>query len=108
MTDKQAAKAKAAERARLKAKKAADRDRGERAKRLLEDPLFKEAFEKIDAAIVEGWRTSNGNDHEGRHNAYLMQRLLKNLKEQFAQIVRTGDAAGKELLMLEKENANAS
>ncbi|BAQ16920.1 hypothetical protein [Methyloceanibacter caenitepidi] len=78
-------------------------NRGAQASAIINHPLFNEAFEKMEARILEGWKESAAEDHEGRHNAYLMQRLLANLKEQFEHCVRTGDAASKQLLQIEKE-----
>ncbi|HAM59608.1 MAG TPA: hypothetical protein DCQ64_31035 [Candidatus Rokubacteria bacterium] len=86
-------------------------DRGARAKRLLDDELVREAFGKIGAAVQAGWENSEAGDHEGRHNAYLMHRLLKNFKAAFERIVITGGDAQKELLRIEatkkRRSANA-
>lgn len=79
-------------------------DRGQRAERVLNDPLVKEAFDKIRDEIVEAWENSDADDDRGRHNAYLLQRLLRNFESQFKQIVRTGEAAKRELLEIEKES----
>jgi hypothetical protein len=79
------------------------RERGERARRILEDPLVIEAFASIARTIEDGWKNSEADDHAGRHNAYLMHRLLENFRDHFARLVRTGDAAAKQLLAIEKE-----
>lgn len=79
-------------------------DRGERANRILAEPLVKEAFDKIRAEIIEAWENSAADDERGRHNAYLLQRLLRNFESHFKQIVRTGEAAKRELLEIEKES----
>ena len=78
-------------------------DRGDRAKRLLENELLKEAFDEIERVIEEGWKDSAGHEHEQRQNAYLMHRLLQNFKGHFEQLVRTGDHARKELLKLKEK-----
>jgi hypothetical protein len=75
-------------------------ERGDRAKRLLENELLVEAFEKIEADILDKWQNSAADEKEQRDNAYLMHRLLQNLKAQIKQIVITGDGATKELLRL--------
>jgi len=82
-------------------------ERGERARRLIGDDLFLEAFEKIGAEIRAGWENSGAGDHEGRHNAYLMIRLLKNVRGHFEQIALTGKQARGELLRIDavKESA---
>lgn len=73
-------------------------DRGERAKRILENDLVIEAFKKMEEDIIQGWKNTAPNDDKGRHNAYLLDRLLKNFKLQFEQYLITGKAAQKELL----------
>lgn len=73
-------------------------DRGERAKRVLENELVIEAFEKMEKDIIEGWKKTAPDDDRGRHNAYLLDRLLRNFKAQFEQYLITGKAAQKELL----------
>lgn len=79
-------------------------DRGERAERILAEPLVKEAFEKIEAEIIEAWKNSAADDERGRENAFLLQRLLRNFREHFEQWVRTGEAAKRELLEIEKQS----
>ena len=73
--------------------------RGEHAKRAMENPALKEALEKIEERIDQGFREP---DPEVRNNAYLMFRLFQNFKEQLQQMVITGNAAEKDLLKLEK------
>lgn len=74
--------------------------RGDQAKRLLENPLFIEAFDTLETTVLEGWKNSDAQDQEGRHNAYLMWRLLQNLRHQFKLAAATGRVAEKELLEL--------
>lgn len=75
-------------------------DRGERAKRVLENELVKEAFESMEKTIMDAWRLSAADEDGARNNAYLMYRLLQNLKQQFAHMVATGEAANKQLLQI--------
>lgn len=74
------------------------RSRGEQAKRLLENPLIKEAFEAIEQAITDGWKNSAADDDRARQNAYLLARLLENFKQQFRTVINTGKVAEKDLL----------
>lgn len=76
--------------------------RGDRARRILDDELVREAFEKIEAAIVEGWKGSASHEEEQRRNAYLMHRLFQNFRAEFTRAVTTGAAAGKELLRIQE------
>ena len=75
-------------------------DRGDRAKRLLENELINEAFDKIESEIMDAWRNSPADAEQERYNAYLMYRLLMNFKGQFKQAVAHGEAASKQLLQI--------
>jgi len=76
--------------------------RGEHAKRILEDPLVVEAFEAVQSEIIRLWRSTEGHEAQDREKAYLMDRLLRNLRSQFEAHVRTGQMAQKELWAIEK------
>lgn len=78
-------------------------ERGDRARKILEDPLVAEAFAAVEREIVERWRTTEGADVDTREKAYLMQRLLGNLRGQFEAHVKTGELATKQLWALEEE-----
>lgn len=79
-------------------------ERGERAKRLLENELLQEAFASVEKAIDDGWKGTSAHEKEQRENAYMMHRLLGNFREHIAQVVRTGDGAAKQLLRIEQES----
>lgn len=82
-------------------------ERGERAKSVLNNELIQEAFEKIEKELDHAWKNSSADDEKGRYNAYLMYRLLQNLKQQFTHVVTTGEHAGTELLKLEERKKSA-
>lgn len=77
-----------------------DRARGDNAKRILEDPLVIEFFDKVENAIEDGWKNTIASDKEARNNAYLMHRLFGNFKGAFEMSVRNGEFAKKELLRI--------
>ena len=83
-----------------------DSDRGNRAKRFMDEKIVVEAFAAIEKEIDDGWKNSSGDDHEGRHNAYLMSRLLANFKQQFVLAIATGKVANKELLQIKEGKEN--
>ena len=62
--------------------------RGHEAEKLINNPILNDAFERIEIKIYEKWRTSKGNDEEARKNAYLMQRLLDDLRGELVLDVR--------------------
>lgn len=77
-------------------------DRASRAQRILDDELFKGAFENIEQTIVDSWKESRADEEKQRYNAYIMHRLLQNLREQFTRAIVTGQAAKKELLTIKE------
>lgn len=80
-------------------------NRADRAKRILEDELIKEAFEKIESTIDYAWKNSKADDEEARHNAYLMLRLLQDFKEQFHSVITTGRVSERELLRVNQQKS---
>lgn len=76
-----------------------DRDekiqRGEAAKRLLQEPLLTEAFDKLDAAYVKAWRE---NDDE-KVQAYCRfgTKAVAALKRHLELAIQTGDIATREI-----------
>lgn len=79
-------------------------DRGERAKRVLENELVIEAFEKLEQTIVDSWKGSRADEEKQRDNAYVMYRLLQNFKQQFKAAITNGEVARKELLRIQDES----
>jgi len=79
-----------------------DSDRGDRAKRFMEEKIVVEAFAAIEKAIEDGWKNSLPDDHDARHRAYLMSRLLANFKQQFVIAIATGKVASKKLLEIKE------
>lgn len=82
----------------------ADAARGDRARVILNDPLVNEAFTKMDEEIVAAWRNSAADDNDSRYNAFLMQRLLRNLKHQFELMIASGAIARAKLLEIEEDS----
>jgi len=85
----------------------ADKDRakalrGQRAEKLLANPLLTEAFDKVEKKLDEGWKKLDGTP-ETRERAYLMHRLLVQLRKEFEIVIRDGKSAAK-LLDLEEQN----
>ena len=76
--------------------------RGDEARAILENPLFKEAFQEAEKVIIEAWRNSPGDAKEVRDNAYLMQRLLVNLEDFLKRHINNGKAAQNDLLKLKE------
>ena len=70
-------------------------DREARAKNLLNDPLYKEAFEKLEEEINNTWYNSSVKDVESREQLWLSLRLLERLRLHLTSIVESGEMAKK-------------
>ena len=70
-------------------------DREARAKNLLNDPLYKEAFKKLEEEINNTWYNSSVKDVESREQLWLSLRLLERLRLHLTSIVESGEMAKK-------------
>ena len=75
-------------------------ERGRQAERLLNDPLLNECLESIELEIYMKWRSSEGGQVEGRHNLYLSQRLLDQIRRRLEELAYEGQHESK----LEKQD----
>jgi hypothetical protein len=82
-------------------------ERGRRAEAIVMDPIFIEALDAIEKVIEEGWKNSSSGDREARDNAYLLHRLLAQLRSKFKAIMVSGTNA-RSLLELEETKAGAA
>tara|TARA_Y100000310_G_scaffold42896_1_gene40060 strand:+ start:6414 stop:6662 length:249 start_codon:yes stop_codon:yes gene_type:complete len=67
-----------------------DEQRERNAKRLLEDPLFKEAFDVLRKDLMGRWEVSGSTESEARESIWLAMRLLDRLHGHITSIVETG------------------
>jgi len=63
---------------------------GEKAKNLLSDELFNEAFEVIRQDLMNRWSASGSTELEARESIWLAMRLLDRLYGHITSIVETG------------------
>ena len=70
-------------------------DREAKARNLLNDPLYKEAFEKLEEEINNTWYNSSVKDVESREQLWLSLRLLERLRLHLTSIVESGEMAKK-------------
>ena len=66
------------------------RDRAGDAQRLLEDPVFLEAFQEIEKSLIERWRATSPDDFQIRDDVYHQIRGLEAFRNQLASFVLTG------------------
>lgn len=75
--------------------------RAHQAERLLNDPLFQEAFAVVEAEYLDGWRNSPARDTEGRERLWLMLKLLGKVRGHLQTVMETGKLAEKQLTAIE-------
>lgn len=78
---------------------AADIFAGTRAQHLLDDPVLKQAFDDVRAAIIERWEAAPIRDTEGAHELKLMLRILSDVRGNLELAVQNGKLAAEELRM---------
>ena len=67
-----------------------DEQRIGRAKSLLNDPLFNEAFDELRKDLMGRWESSGSAELEARESIWLAMRLLDRLHSHIQSIVETG------------------
>ena len=67
-----------------------DDHREERAKSLLSNPLFNEAFDVLKEDLINRWNASGSREVEARESIWLAMRLLARLYGHINSIVETG------------------
>ena len=71
--------------------------RGQQAKRILEDEIFVEAIQKVSAELDQEWINSPIRDTEGREKIYMMKKMLNVLLVQIKSVMETGKLASKQI-----------
>ena len=69
--------------------------RESRAKSLLSDELFNEAFNMLEQDIKDTWYRTSLSDTEAREQAWLSLRLLERIRLHLTSIIESGDMARK-------------
>ena len=67
-----------------------DDHREDRAKSLLSNPLFNEAFDVLKEDLINRWNASGSREVEARESIWLAMRLLDRLYGHINSIVETG------------------
>jgi hypothetical protein len=78
------------------AKKVTDQEeisRGGDAKRLLENPIFQEAFEKVETSIIQSMRNSAFGDTSTHNHLVIALQLLHGIRKNIEDIATTGKMA---------------
>ena len=69
--------------------------REDRAKSLLSDELFNEAFNMLEQDIKDTWYRTSLGDTEARESLWLSLRLLERIRLHLTSIIETGEMAKK-------------
>lgn len=75
----------------------ADINRAEQAKRILDDPLVKDALQAIEDGIVEAWKDVPLRDTEGREHLHRLLTAKRKFEAVFAAHIQNGQIAAAEL-----------
>lgn len=67
--------------------------RGAKASALLRSEIYLEAMQKVEAGIVDAWKTSPVRDVEGQTYLRLMMKVLTDLKGHIKDVAETGKMA---------------
>jgi|TARA_B100000749_G_C18443954_1_gene473411 hypothetical protein len=70
-----------------------NQQREEQAKRLLNEPLFVEAFTELEKNLKNTWEFSSVGDIEAREQVWLSLRLLERVRLHLTSIIETGEMA---------------
>ena len=70
-----------------------DELREEKAKRILQDPLYIEAFDVIKEDLMNRWSSSGSTELEARESIWLAMRLLDKIQGHLKSIIETGHMA---------------
>lgn len=68
-------------------------NRGHKAKQLLDEPLIKEAFDKLEALYKEEIFLTKVDEDKERTNIYLCYNTLTTVKAHLQEIMQTGELA---------------
>ena len=74
-----------------------EQQRGQQAKRILEDPIYIEALQKVSQELDQEWINSPIRDTEGRESIYMMKKMLNVLHVQLKSVMETGKLATKQV-----------
>lgn len=67
--------------------------RGERARLILAEPLFIEAFEALERELTDAWANSPARDVDGRETLWLSLKLTKQVRQHLISVMETGKLA---------------
>ena len=76
-----------------------ERERAVSARRILEDPMFREAADRIDTLLVNEWKSCA--DPERRERIWVEMKIHRAYMAHFAALLQTGQLANEQLGQME-------
>lgn len=70
-------------------------DKGNHAKRLLEDAVLLEAFSRVEADLFDEWKSSGTHEYDERSELFLTFKCLERLKARLRAILDDGTIASR-------------
>lgn len=70
-----------------------EQQRAEHAKRIIEDEVFKQAFNEVESGIIAAWRDAPIRDTQGQHELKLMLTCLQNTRKCLENTLISGKLA---------------
>lgn len=70
--------------------------RARQAQEIIDHPLYQEAFNKLQAELMQEWQSSAARDTEGREKLWLMLKLLGRTRAHLESAMQTGKLAAVE------------
>lgn len=80
------------------------KERGQKADKLLSDPLFAESFAEARQVIFDAWEAAPIRDKEGAHELKLMLKLLSDVRAILERAITDGKMAAAELVNQERRD----
>lgn len=80
--------------------------RGHQAAAILDDPLYREAFDTVRSEIEHQWRNSPARDAEGREKLWLSSKILDRLEQHLKSVMDSGKMARSTLYRLTGKSAS--
>ena len=74
-----------------------ERERGSRAKAILNDPLFVESIEALRVMYFDAWRNSNAADSSEREHLFALFNAIDEFEGHLSSVLKTGQMAERQL-----------
>lgn len=74
-----------------------DQDRGNRAKKLLENDLLIESFDSVEQQFIDKWKETGFKEADVREDAWRCYQLLRMIRGNLDKILQNGRVAEKDL-----------